>query len=85
MPVKDGKYHKPISDDLNQIGKEIVDSAYKVHKNLGPGLLERIYEVCFCHELSKKGIDFERQADILIKYDGLVFDEGCTIRCTCRK
>ncbi len=35
---------------------EIVDCAYKVHKELGPGLLEKVYEVCFCHELAKKGI-----------------------------
>lgn len=53
-----------------------MDAAYKVHKGLGPGLLEKVYEACFCHELSKKGIKFERQIDIPIKYDGLVFDEG---------
>lgn len=34
--------------------KQIVDCAYKVHKTLGPGLLEKIYEICFCHELGKK-------------------------------
>ncbi len=76
LTIKDEKYYKPIPNDLNKIGKEIVDAAYKVHKNLGPGLLEKIYEVCFCHELSKKGIDFERQTGISINYDGLVFDEG---------
>ena len=56
--------------------KEIVDCAYKVHSQLGPGLLEKIYEACFCHELTKKGILFERQVNLLIHYDGLVFDEG---------
>jgi GxxExxY protein len=56
--------------------KEIVDCAYRVHKQLGPGLLENIYEVCFCHELSKKGISFERQVYLPIRYDGLEFDEG---------
>jgi GxxExxY protein len=56
--------------------KEIVDCAYRVHKQLGPGLLEKIYEVCFCHELSKKGISFERQVYLPIRYDGLEFDEG---------
>ncbi|HYK57732.1 MAG TPA: GxxExxY protein [Flavisolibacter sp.] len=40
---------------------EIVDCAYKVHKELGPGLLEKIYEACFCHELKKKGINYKRQ------------------------
>ena len=58
------------------LAKEIVDCAYKVHKQLGPGLLEKVYEVCFCHELSKKGIPFQRQIDIPIVYDGLTFDEG---------
>jgi GxxExxY protein len=56
--------------------KEIVDCAYKVHSGLGPGLLEKIYEACFCHELSKKEIPFKRQMKLPIKYDGILFDEG---------
>ena len=56
--------------------KEIVDCAYKVHKELGPGLLEKVYEVCFCHELTKKGIKYKRQVKLPIFYDGLEFDEG---------
>lgn len=43
---------------------------------MGPGLLEKVYEICFCHELSKKGITFHRQIDIPIEYDGITFDEG---------
>lgn len=58
------------------LGKEIVDCAFKVHKQLGPGLLEKVYEICFCHELAKKDIPFQRQVDIPIIYDGLIFDEG---------
>ncbi len=61
------------------LAKEIVDSAFKVHKQLGPGLLEKVYEVCFCHELAKKEIAFERQMDIPITYDGLMFDEGLRV------
>ena len=56
--------------------KEIVDCAYKVHSQLGPGLLEKIYETCFCYELSKKEIPYQRQLKLPIKYDGLEFDEG---------
>lgn len=56
--------------------KEIVDCAYKVHSQLGPGLLEKIYEACFCHELGKKEIPYNRQMRLPIKYDGLLFDEG---------
>jgi len=70
------KKYDPISEELNVLGKEIVDAAFKVHRALGPGLLERIYEVCLCHELSKKGIKSTRQIDIPINYDGIVFDEG---------
>lgn len=70
------KYYKPVSDELNDIAKKIVDAAYIVHKNLGPGLLEKVYEACFCHELKKKDIRFQRQVDIPIEYDGLTFDEG---------
>lgn len=58
------------------LSKEIVDCAFKVHSQLGPGLLEKIYEACFCHELSKKEIPFKRQLKLPIKYDGLEFDEG---------
>ncbi len=54
----------------------IVDCAYKVHVALGPGLLEKIYEACFCHELGKRNIPFKRQQMLGITYDNLVFDEG---------
>ncbi|HSU28977.1 MAG TPA: GxxExxY protein [Chitinophagaceae bacterium] len=56
--------------------KEIVDCAFKVHKALGPGLLEKVYEVCFCHELAKKLIKFNRQLYLPVIYDGISFDEG---------
>ncbi len=68
--------YKPLSRREEEIGKAVVDASYVVHKNLGPGLLEKIYEVCFCHELSKKGFHPERQVELPIKYDGILFDEG---------
>jgi GxxExxY protein len=43
-----------LTDREEWLCKEIVNCAYRVHKELGPGLLEKIYEVCFCHELAKK-------------------------------
>ncbi len=76
LKENDEKYYQPIPAELNEIGREIVDAAYKVHRTLGPGLLERVYEVCFCHELSKKGINYDRQKDILIEYDNIIFEEG---------
>jgi GxxExxY protein len=58
------------------IGKDIVDCAYRVHKRLGPGLLEKIYEVCLAYELEKKGYVVERQVNIPIHYDNMLFEEG---------
>jgi len=47
-----------------------------VHKELGPGLLERVYEVCLAHELQKIDLRVARQATIPIVYDGIIFEEG---------
>ena len=68
--------YKPLSEKEERIARKIVDAAYAVHKTLGPGLLEKVYEVCFCHELSKRRLKYQRQVDIPIVYDGMVFDEG---------
>ena len=75
MREKKMKY-KLLSEREEQIAKKIVDAAYTVHKKLGPGLLEKVYEVCFCHELGKRGLKYQRQVDIPIEYDDLTFDEG---------
>ena len=68
--------HKAIPEELEIIGKKIVDAAYTIHKTLGPGLLEKVYEVCFCHELQKRGLTYERQVSVQIVYDGITFKEG---------
>jgi GxxExxY protein len=68
--------HRKTTKREEELAKEIVDAAYLVHKQLGPGLLEKIYEVCFCHELSKKGINTRRQVSVPIQYDGITFEEG---------
>ena len=70
------KNHKPLSAELEITGKKIVDAAYTVHKNLGPGLLEKVYEICFCHELKKRGLKYQRQLEIPVVYDGITFNEG---------
>jgi GxxExxY protein len=71
-----GMKYKPLSKREESIAGKIVEAAYTVHKKLGPGLLEKVYEVCFCHELSKRGLKFKKQVDIPIVYDGMTFDEG---------
>jgi len=58
------------------IGKQIVDIAFKIHKELGPGLLESIYEKCFCHELQKRNISYVTQQKVNIVYDNVCFEEG---------
>ena len=68
--------YKPLSEREEFIAEKIVDAAYNVHKILGPGLLEKVYEVCFCHELSNRGLTYKRQVDIPVVYDGMTFDEG---------
>lgn len=56
--------------DEEQIGKIILDSAFKVHTALGPGLLESVYEAALALELTKHGLQIEKQKDILVSYDG---------------
>ena len=68
--------YSPLSEKEEYIGRAVVNCAFKVHKNLGPGLLEKVYEVCLAHEIMKAGLDVKRQIDIPIVYDGLKFDEG---------
>lgn len=65
-----------ISAEEERIGKEVVNAAYLIHKELGPGLLEKVYEVCFCHVLKSKGLDVKRQLDIPIVFNGIQFEEG---------
>lgn len=69
------KFEK-LTDQEEAIGRAIVNAAFKVHAELGPGLLEKVYEVCITHELRKSGLIVARQLDVPIQYDGIVFDEG---------
>jgi len=60
----------------NEIGKIVVDAALAVHRALGPGLLELVYEVALAHELGRRGLRAERQVAIPIEYAGIQFHEG---------
>jgi GxxExxY protein len=60
----------------DEIGKWIVDVAVQLHRGLGRGLLETVYEVILLHALRRKGLQVERQIPIPIAYEGLRFDEG---------
>lgn len=73
---KNNIMYSTLSEREEFLGKEIVDAAYKVHRQLGPGLLEKNYEACFCYELEKKEIPYKRQCEIPFFYDGKKFNEG---------
>ncbi len=62
--------------DENQIGRIVVDTAIAVHRGIGPGLLETVYEVVLAKELRERGLTVERQIPIPIEYGGFRFDEG---------
>jgi GxxExxY protein len=59
---------------LDSLGKKIVDSAFQVHRTLGPGLLESVYEHCIAHEIAKRGIAVKRQVSLPVVYDGETID-----------
>jgi GxxExxY protein len=60
----------------NEIGDCVVDIAICIHRGLGPGLMESVYETVFEHELLQRGLEVKRQAPIAIEYMGLKFEEG---------
>ncbi len=62
--------------ELNDITAAIVDSAYKIHNELGPGLFESVYEVVLADMLVGQGFSVQRQIAIPIRFGGKVYDEG---------
>ncbi|MBW4634184.1 MAG: GxxExxY protein [Iphinoe sp. HA4291-MV1] len=60
----------------NEIAKEIVDAAYKIHTKLGPGLLESVYETVLAYELERRGLLVVRQQLIPVVYEGVRLEEG---------
>jgi GxxExxY protein len=61
---------------MDQIAADIVDSAFKIHRKLGPGLLESAYEACMEHELRKRGYVVERQKSQPVRYDDIEIEAG---------
>ena len=60
----------------NEIAKEIVDAAFKIHTSLGPGLLESVYESVLAYELGKRGMRVERQKPLPVIYEEVRLEEG---------
>ena len=61
---------------INDVTAAIVDAALQIHKDLGPGLLESVYEAILAKKLAERGLRVERQKPLRFEYDDLVFDEG---------
>lgn len=68
--------YAPIPLEVELLANKVFKSALKVHKTLGAGLLESVYEICLTHELEKLGLKVERQVALPIVYDGIALDAG---------
>jgi GxxExxY protein len=62
--------------EVDQIARTIVDCAFAVHREIGPGLLESVYEACFCEELKSRDIPFRTQVSFPIQYRKLRLENG---------
>ena len=65
--------------EQNEVTGIIVDEAFQLHKDLGPGLLESVYAKLLAHRLTKRGLKVEREKRVVFWYDGMRFDEGLRI------
>jgi iron complex transport system substrate-binding protein len=65
--------------NLDDITGEIIDTAYKLHVGLGPGLLESVYEMVLARDLARRGLHIDRQTSVSFDYDGLHFSDALRI------
>ncbi len=64
-----------IPDAWNRLTESVISAAMEVHSLLGPGLAEKLYEEALCHELTLRGLSYERQLTVRLKYKGIVLPE----------
>ena len=83
IPISDGDkglthemQSSPERLKADALSREIIGSAIEVHRHLGPGLFESVYEECLCCELGLRGISFQRQVPLPLRYKGLNLDCG---------
>ncbi len=74
--MAEGRPECLVSEDVTH---SIIGAAIEVHKHLGPGLVESVYEECLCHELYLRGVRYERQVDLPISYKGVKLESACRI------
>ena len=63
----------PVTEEEGAIGKAIVNATFRVHEELGPGLLEEVYEICFCQVLADEGFSASRQIEMPVVFESQVF------------
>jgi GxxExxY protein len=62
--------------EINQLTEAVIGACIEVHRNLGPGLLESAYHQCLCHELTLRGIPFQKEFPLAVSYKGTHLDCG---------
>ena len=65
-----------VDAELDELASQVVDAAFKVHSNLGPGLLENSYEACLAFEISKRGLKVEQQVGLPLVYETIQLNVG---------
>jgi len=70
------KVFEPLPAEIESMARQTVDASMKVHRALGPGLLESVYETCLSHELRQRGLKVETQVGIPVIYDGVCLEAG---------
>lgn len=68
--------YEPLNEREDFLATTVIDIAFKIHKILGPGLLESVYSKCFCHELWLNDIPFTRENRVPIYYEDMKIDDG---------
>jgi GxxExxY protein len=65
--------------EMNELTERVIGACIEVHQNTGPGLLESAYQQCLCHELTLRGIPFQMEVALPVKYKGTLLDCGYRI------
>ena len=65
--------------NTEELSAIVIDTAFHIHKELGPGLLDSVYESILARSLKRRGLRVERQKTIVFEYDGMTFDEGLRV------
>jgi GxxExxY protein len=77
--VSMGKMDLQVSLNEEEISAIVIDAAFQIHRDIGPGLLESVYELVLARALEKRGLRVERQKVVAFEYDGMTFEAGLRV------